>query len=268
MLVNSITNDSFVSLLPKNKRIKKLNKTNFVIYILYIIGATAYLFSLHDIEGIKMRCYSKERIECIYILAILIIFSSFFTSISIYLIIFKNYKKIHLIIIFIIYLIFYIIDHNDKVIKHGFYNFLAFSFSNVLFLTLFCLLKLFYYLIKKRKYIIIFLILFLNYYFVFKLNKYKLNHFSCNNWTKGLNNSYIDNLSKEYPCNILIPHPHSCYISEIGQYFDFTKIYRPTCFDPELLRYDKNRYLRDMDNLKYLELSKKNHFGYPLIFLY
>ena len=102
------------------------------------------------------------------------------------------------------------------------------------------------------------------FYFLFKLKNYKFNHFSCKNWTKGLNNSFIDNKSKAYPCNINIPQPNSCYISEVGSYFDFTKFYKPTCLTEKIMKYDRNRFLRDMKNLKYIKISKKNHFGYPL----
>ena len=90
-----------------------------------------------------------------------------------------------------------------------------------------------------------------------------MSHFSCYNWNKGLNNSFIDNYSKDYPCIINIPLPNSCYYSAIGPYFDFTKKYRPTCLDSNLT-YEKKIFLKDMKNLKYYKISKKNHFGYPL----
>ena len=100
--------------------------------------------------------------------------------------------------------------------------------------------------------------------FYIKLNIYKLNHFSCDNWIKGLNNSYIDNFSEDYPCIINIPKPHSCYLSEIGPYFDFTSKYKPTCLDDKILKSEKEEFLKDFKNLKYFEISKKNHFGFPL----
>ena len=93
---------------------------------------------------------------------------------------------------------------------------------------------------------------------------YKLNHFSCNGWDKGINDTYIDNFSKNFPCYINIPKPHSCYLSELGSFFDFTYKYRPTCLDRNLLISEKGRFLKHYGNLKYSNISKNNHFGFPL----
>lgn len=239
-------------------------KKSYLLFILYIFGVITYLLSLHEIEGVGMTCFKRNRIECLFILIILTFMSSFFISISIYLILFKNYRKIHILIILFIYFIFYFIDHNAQIIEHGLFNFIGFAFCTIFLFLILCLLNLFYYLIKKRKFFIIFTLLFSFNYLIFKIKRYKLNHFSCDNWAKGLNNSYIDNSSKDYPCNIDIPKPHSCYIPEIGPYFDFSKLYRPTCLEAPLIRYDRYKFLNDMKNLKYLNISKKNHFGYPL----
>ena len=96
------------------------------------------------------------------------------------------------------------------------------------------------------------------------MKKYKLKSFNCDNWSKGLNDSSIDNIAKDYPCLIKIPNPHSCYLQEIGQYFDLSKKYRPTCLDPNILKKEKNNFLKDLKELKYYNISKKNHFGFPL----
>ena len=117
---------------------------------------------------------------------------------------------------------------------------------------------------KSKKYILLFLVIFPIPFFFVELKYYKLNHFSCHDWNKGLNNTYIDNVSKGYPCIINIPKPHSCYLSEIGPYFDFTAIYRPTCLDQNILKKEKSNFLNDFQSLKYSELSQRNHFGFPL----
>ena len=250
------------------KKIKQkiiINKNDFIIYLLYFLGAISYLLSLHKIGGVGMNCFRRKRVVCLYILVSLLFISSFFISISIFLIIFKKYKKIHLFIIFIIYLIFYIIDHNDTIIRHGLYNFIAFLFSTILLFLIFCFINLILYLFKKRNYFIIISIFILIYYCIFKIKQYKYNHFSCDYWTKGLNNSYIDNLSKDYPCKIVFPQDNSCYLSDIGPFFDFSRIYKKTsCLDPDLIKFEIKKYLRDTKHLKYIKMSKKNHFGYPL----
>ena len=43
-----------------------------------------------------------------------------------------------------------------------------------------------------------------------------------------------------------------------------SKKYRPTCLDPNILKKEKNNFLKDIKELKYYDISKKNHFGFPL----
>ena len=159
-------------------------------------------------------------------------------------------------------------DHNNKIIKHGLYNFIVFLILTIILFIIFCYLKLIIYLINKRKFIIFIATLTFLFYFVFKIKIYKSKHFSCDNWTKGLNKSAIDNLSKDYPCEIDIPKSHSCYISEIGQYFDFNKIFSLNCSEPKLMKYEKRKFLKEIGDNKYLKISDKKIFGYPLIFIF
>ena len=130
----------------------------------------------------------------------------------------------------------------------------------VIILYIHCL----YYLFKKKNYFFL-IILVLPKPFLFVLFiKFKKKSFSCDTWARGLNNTYIDNLSKDYPCKILIPKPNSCYLSEIGPYFNFVDKITPSCEDPKLFIKEKKIFLNDLKELKYIEQSKKNHFGYPL----
>ena len=88
---------------------KKFIKSNLSILLIYLIGAISYFLSLHEIKGPHMACYSRIRLKCIYFLVKLTFISSLLISISIYMILFKNYKKIHLFIIFFIYFFFFFI---------------------------------------------------------------------------------------------------------------------------------------------------------------
>lgn len=95
------------------------------------------------------------------------------------------------------------------------------------------------YLIRNHK-IFTFLLLSIPFPSIFILLKlYKLNHFSCDGWTQGLNNSFVDNLNKDFPCDIIIPRPHSCYLTEIGSFFNFVDRYTPNCKDPKLIQFEK-----------------------------
>ena len=254
MLINIKKNYSLLPLFNPGKELIKDNKKNFQICLLYTIGAIIYLFSLKSIKGIDMKCYFKENLGCIYILVILTFISSCLISISIYIILLRNYKKVHLFIIFVIYFFFYFIDHNNIITRHGLYNFIGFLFSTIIVFLMLCFLNLLYFFFIKRNFLIIILILSTFFYLIYNLKIYKLNHFSCDNWAKGLNNSSIDNISKDYPCVIDLPQPHSCYLSEIGQYFDFTSKYKQNCLDLNLIKYEKEKFLKDIQNLKYLNL--------------
>ena len=211
-----------------------------------------------------MRCFKWKGVQCYYSLAILTLFSSFFISISIYMIIFIGYSKIHLFSILLIYVILFLIDHKDKIQQHGFYNFIGFTLTTLFFIILLCLIQFLSYLYKKHNYfmLIIFLIAGLSIFISSKI--FKINNFNCNNWERGLNNSFIDNLSKDYPCYIKIPKPHSCYLAEIGPYFDFTTKYRPSCLDKKIMKFEKEKFFKNFENLNFSKISQNNHFGFPL----
>ena len=253
----------FVKIKKSFSKLKK-HKKNIKVVILYIIGAIIYLISLKHLSGIDMKCFSYVGEKCYYAIGILIFISSLIVTLSIYIILFNNYNKFHLIIIFIIYLFFYIIDHNAEIVKHGLFNFVVFIVITIFLFIIICYLHFLFYLSRKRKYVLLFLlnIFILSFFIFFKI--YKLNNFSCDNWTKGLNNTIIDNLSKDYPCKIIIPKPHSCYISELGHIFNLVERFTPTCQDPNLIKFEKNKFLNDLKNLKYFEISNKKYFGYPL----
>ena len=248
---------------PK-KLFKLVKRKNVIIVLLYFTGAIFYLLSLHNLNESHMQCFNKVGAECYYILCILGFIASIFTVISLYLILFFNFQKIHLIIISLIYLFFYFIDHNFGVEKHGLLNFIVFTILSV-FLFLFVLyIHLIYFLIKKRRYIIMIILIspFLILYIYFII--YKSTHFSCVGWQNGLNETSIDNSSKDYPCMIEIPHEHKCYLRELGPYAQIVKIFKQNCQDPKLMLFERKKFLNDLKNLKHSEKSQKIHFGYPL----
>ena len=215
-----------------NKLIKNLYKKYEIYFIfikryifkiktIYIIGAFFYLLSLNHINGFAMECFSRCGVDCLFIIAKLILYSSIFFSISIYLILFKNYKKINLIYILIIYLLFILIDYNNGIIKHGLYNFVGLALMTSLLFIFLCFIHLLINLFKKRNYFSLILIFYFYFIIFISSKRFKSTHFSCIDWDRGLNNTYIDN-SQKYPCKINIPKPHSCYLTEIGPFFDFT----------------------------------------------
>ena len=244
------------------KKIRNLKEKKII--LLYITGVIFYCISLTHLSGIGMRCFFWDGEKCYYALGILISISSFLTSLAIYIIFLKKYKRHHFLNICVIYSFLYLIDHNAEIVKHGLFNFILFIITTFIFFLFICYLHLLLYLIKNKKYFIFFIlsIPFPSLFILLKI--YKLTHFSCESWGKGLNNTFIDNLSKDYPCNIILPKPHSCYLSEIGYFFNFVDRYTPTCLNSKLNKFEKEKFLKDLEKLKYLNISTKIDFGYPL----
>ena len=155
MIINAINKHifSFKSLPQSENDFSYLiKKKDILIIILYLNGGIIYLISLSNITGKGIACLFLDGIQCFYAIVILIFISSILTSFSIYLILFKNYLKIHLIIIFIIYSFFYFIDHNALLIKHGFFNFILFILISLILFLIIIFIHFLIYLIKKRKY--------------------------------------------------------------------------------------------------------------------
>ena len=94
-------NYSLISNLPKLKYSKLQNRNDLTIILLYIFGGIIYSISLCHLSGVEMRCFFWNGAKCYYSIFILVFISSILTSISIYIILFLNYKKNHIIIIFI-----------------------------------------------------------------------------------------------------------------------------------------------------------------------
>ena len=270
-LINEINKikKNFVHLPGKEKGLSKLikdinNIKEKKIIILYITGVIFYCISLTHLSGIGMRCFFWDGEKCYYAIGILISISSFLTSLSIFIIFFKKCKKLHFISICVIYSFLYLIDHNSEIVKHGLFNFILFLITTFIIFLLICYFYLLFSSIRSRKFFIFF-VLSIPFPTLFILLKiYKLTHFSCDSWGKGLNNTFIDNLNKDYPCNIIIPKPHSCYLSDIGHFFNFVDRYTPTCLDSKLIKFEKEKFLKDLEKLKYLNISNKINFGYPL----
>lgn len=267
-VINKLT-INFFNLPLIEKRFSRL--TNYItkikeklIILFYITGIIIYYISLTHLSGIGMTCFDLDGKYCYYAIGILILISSFIMSIAIYVIIFLKYKKYHLIIISIIYGLLFVIDHNAGLIKHGLFNFILFVITTSILFLFILFFRFLINLIRNRNYFqfIILIIPFPSLFILYKL--YKINYFSCEHWDQGLNSSFIDNHIEDYPCDIKIPSPHSCYISEFGHFFDFVEKYSPNCQDSKLIQVEKNKFLKHIENLKYFNISKKTDFGYPL----
>ena len=87
-----------------NKKTKQ--KKIYRIEILYIFGIFFYLLSLRHINGMGMRCFHQDGVQCLFIIAKLVLCSSVFFGISIFLILLRYSKKIHLLYILYFFIFF------------------------------------------------------------------------------------------------------------------------------------------------------------------
>ena len=263
------------NLLQKVKSIEKTAsnsmkfKKNLKLMIMYLIGIYMYYISLSPINSDSMTCFRKYNLYCILIIAKLVISSSTLIVFTSYFILFhKIYLKFHFLIIILLYITLYLIDHNAQIVKHGFYNFIGFIIITILLIIIASYIFLLRNLFRKSRFLMIFLFT-APFPFLFILYKfYKRNHFLCGEWDKGLNNTFIDNDSNDYPCKINIPKNNTCFIPEIGSFLDFTSLYRPTCNNTDYIN-DQINYFRTSlyelrQNILYYNTSKLEFFGYPL----
>ena len=153
---------------------------------------------------------------------------------------------------------FYKTSHGFDFHDHGFFNFL-FGII-IIFLIILSLIpfNLFIYFYKKNKFYTIFYIGFL---FLLLFNYFQMtnSYMNCKDWSKGLNNSYIENNIYIHGCSI--KYPIFCPY-KIGKYiFDFTKWKNIKCYKNNkntkkiLLEFSKSSYINNQ--------TKK--FGFPLV---
>ena len=205
------------------------------------------------------KCYDGEDICCIKINWIKkkileIVISCFILIILLELMILKVISKLNLIHVFISFLFFFKYSHGMEFHDHGFFNLIGyFIIFIIMFVGLLILYVLFYFI--KKNYLI-FIEVFITIFILFLI--FSPNPINCYDWSKGLNNTYIDNNISKYGCKINIPK--KCPY-KVGAYIlDFTKIIGINC---------TNRKPKARENI--LKLSKSPYInestlriGFPL----
>ena len=114
------------------------------------------------------------------------------------LMIYDKISKFHLIHFILIFICFYYYSHSDVFQDHGAFNLIGFFVILFLFLFLFFIMKILV-LIFRISYKF-FLILSLLYFYNILVDP-----MNCNDWAKGLNNTYIENDKNKYGCQIKFP---------------------------------------------------------------
>ena len=153
---------------------------------------------------------------------------------------------------------FFNYSHGLNFDDHGYFNFFYYCVLISLFSTI---LMPFDYILKQKKenniikIIIIYLqiIIYSNY---FLSNSQK----NCNDWGKGLNNTFIENDSSKYGCQIQFP---KLCIYKILEYFqDYSKLLRKNCKNYKNGKLLRSKILKN--SLSSYINDKTTRIGYPL----
>jgi len=229
-----------------------------IIFPFFLSIYLLYYYSLEIcLEGIE-KCSNKfswieKKIEEEII-------SSVLMEIMLQLMILKIISKKNLIHVIIILLTFFIYSHGQNFDDHGFYNF--FFYLILLLMMTIAFLPIDFYILyfkNKKNYvrIIIIFLLFIVFVYIFSTTSYK----NCDDWPKGLNNTYIENDKSKYGCQIQIP---KLCLYKIFEYFqDYTKLIGKNCTNyysgkkqkKRLIKYSRSPYINET----------VRRIGYPLL---
>ncbi len=244
---NSNINDSF-----RKKYMKYSNrKINILALILFIISYYCYYLSLEKcFDGIDL-CTRKWN----WIMTKLkqLIISVIIINFNIVLIIYKIISKFHLFHFIIAFVSFYNYSHSLFYYDHGAFNLIFFFFLIFLFMLLLLIIKLIICILRiKSRYKLIIAVSLIACYYLF------INPTNCDDWGKGLNNTYIENDDEKYGCKIVFPK--RCYYKILHYSQDINRLYMKNCKDKE-----KNAKKKILKKSKSPYVNKNTtKFGFPL----
>ena len=238
----------------------KKNLSKLIILLLFILNYYLYFLSLEkcfdgfDVCGEKVKWILKKLSQAVI--------SFFILALIIELIILNKIPKYHIFHIIIVYSFFYNYSHGLDFHDHGYFNFLGcISIISVILLALLPFNGLLFFIKKNNKIYTFAYIGFLFIIFIFYL--YIANSYmNCNDWPRGLNNTYIENNINIHGCIIKIP---KICVYKLGKYvFDFTKWRGIKCYNnkentkKKLLQFTEKPYINE--NTK--------RIGFPLVNIY
>jgi hypothetical protein len=251
--MNLIYKYKVYTLLKENNNKNRL--FSYIVYILFILSYSFYFLALEKCKEGQYPCGKKlgwirEKLFEAF-------FSAFIMAILFELMILKIITKLHLIHAFVFQLIFYIYSHGDEFYDHGFFNFLGHNLIIIVCLILVFPFHILIYLIKiKNKALIFIYLLFIIFLFFFYFFYFQ-NNLNCEDWPKGLNNTYIENDINKYGCEIQTPK--ICPYKIGGYFLDMSKLYNVKCGRDSKARKRTLKFSRS----PYIN-KRTTRFGYPL----
>ena len=205
----------------RKKRIKNIFLDIFALF-LFITSYYFYYLSLEKcFDGVD-KCTS--RLNWIKLKIIQLIISTFIIIILMLSIINKIISKFHLLHFSLAFVIFYFYSHSSYYEDHGGFNLIGLFVTLFIALILFLIAKVIVRIFKIKYKYKVSLIIFL----IFSYNTL-VNPINCNDWPKGLNNTYIENDKEKYGCQIRFPK--KCEYKIIRYLMDFSKLGHITCLN-------------------------------------
>ena len=243
--------------MKKNEKKKNLkmgnekiaNICNIISLLLFIISYYFYYLSLEKCFGGEEECSKKW--EWIMLKLAQLIISLIIIIFLILLIIYDKISKFHLIHFILVFICFYYYSHSDVFQDHGAFNLVGFFVVLFLFLFLFFIMKILVivFRINYKFFLILSLLLFYN------ILEDPMN---CDDWAKGLNNTYIENDKNKYGCQIKFPK--KCSYKIIGYTQDLSKFFHKNCKNKNK---DSKEKILKYSNSPYIN-SNTLKFGFPL----
>ena len=223
-------------------------------FILYLIAYILYNLSLESCFEGEEKC--GNNMKWIYKKLIELILSCELISFLIGKIIFGYSSKLHIIHLVAISVLFIYHSHSYFFWNHGMYNIIFFALLFIFNVVILLLIKFFFFILRiiKKLYVIkkIFVICFLC--LIYNL---KIPNFICDDWNKGLNNTYIDNDEEKYGCKIRIPK--YCHYQVFSRYQDFTKLLGVNC---SIKKSNSRKVILKKSRSPYITKETKK-FGFP-----
>ena len=229
----------------KNRTYKqKYIAKNIRNFLLFLFAYLLYFLSLEKCyDGMDECCMKQKWIKMKLIEEII---SCIIISIMFILMFYEKISKFHIFHFIFVFLFFYNYSHGFDFEDHGYFNFIGYFVILLLIILLLLFFRLICICIKKSKYFSLgLLILFM----ILKNNLSKINIINCNDWSKGLNNTFIENNINKYGCQINFPK--YCPYKIFKHFLDFTKIKGINCKDQKnnnkeiLLKLSKSPYINN-----------------------
>ena len=238
-----------------NKKYNYKFKYNFISLIFFCFSYYLYYKSLGrcflgtDVCGREMTWIIKKVNQ--------VAISGIISSILFFLIILNLISRLHIIHFLLIFCVFYKISNGVSFDDHGFYNFIGFisifiiAFIILIIIKSFISLIIYYYKLHKISRLIFLLILFIIYFNI-------TDPMNCNDWGKGLNETFLENEINKFGCQIY--YPKICPYKILKYFQDLTKIYNINCSS-----ISKNNKEIILQNSKSPYINKNTtKFGFPL----